>query len=64
LLQEEGEPIAIKEMTDILGKLMSELSITKALPEAISAERFAEDVLGFEEVDELEGDQEEAEEEG
>lgn len=52
MLQEDGEPIAMKELTDILGKLMSELNIQKALPENISAERFAEDVLGFEEVDE------------
>lgn len=38
---------------------MSETDIKQALPDNISSERFAEDVLGFEEVDENEDEEEE-----
>ena len=37
---------------------MSEQRINKALGEEINSERFAEEILGFEEVDELEGEEE------
>lgn len=55
----DGEEIQIQELEDILGKLVSETSIKNALPENITAEKFAEDVLGFEEVDENEDEDEE-----
>ena len=41
-----------------MGKLVSEFSVERALGQSITAERFAEDILGFEEVDENEGDEE------
>ena len=53
----EGEVIMVQELQDILGKLVSEYHINTALPENISAERFAEDTLGFEEVDENEDEE-------
>ena len=51
--------ISVKDLGEILGKLVSEFDVTKALPESVSAEQFAEDILGFEEVDENEGEEEE-----
>ena len=52
--------VSILQLGEILGKLVSETDIQKALPEAVTAEQFAEDILGFEEVEENEGDEEEA----
>jgi len=48
----------MRELGELLGKLVSETRIDVALGESITAERFAEDILGFEEVDE-EADEEE-----
>jgi len=42
-----------------LNKLVSEPSFAKALPESVTAEHFAEHILGFEEVDENEDEDEE-----
>lgn len=41
-----------------MGKLVSEPRIEDALPNQISSEQFAEDILGFEEVDENEDGEE------
>lgn len=40
-------------------KLVSNSQVDKALGEHITSERFAEEILGFEEVDENEGEEEE-----
>jgi len=53
------EEIAMPELQEIFGKLVSEEDIKKALGPSITAEKFAEDILGFEEVDENEGDEDE-----
>ena len=58
----DGEEITMRELGEICGKLVSETSVTAALGESITAERFAEDILGFEEVDEDEGEEEEGNE--
>jgi len=42
-----------------MGKLVSEYDVKLAIGNSITAERFAEDILGFEEVDENEGDEDE-----
>lgn len=42
-----------------MGKLVSEYDVKLAIGNSITAERFAEEVLGFEEVDENEGDEDE-----
>ena len=48
------------ELESLFTKLLSEPDVARALgPGPITAERFAEDVLGFEEVDENEGDEDE-----
>lgn len=57
----DGEEITTRELTEIMGKLVSEMRIDVALGESITSERFAEDILGFEEVDENEDEDEEAE---
>ena len=48
-----------KELGEITGKLVSEPNWKLAFGRSITAERFAEDILGFEEVDENEGDEDE-----
>ena len=61
LLQNEGdgEEITMRELTDILQKLVSEPSVQLAFGgDQVTAEMFAEDLLGFEEVDENEADEE------
>lgn len=45
------------ELGDILQLLVGEQEITKALPQEITADEFAENVLGFEEVEEAEEDE-------
>ena len=57
----DGEEITTRELTEIMGKLVSEMRIDVALGESVTSERFAEDILGFEEVDENEDEDEEAE---
>jgi hypothetical protein len=44
-----------------MGNLVSELSLQEAFPEYVTADHFAENILGFEEVDE---DDEEGGDEG
>ena len=58
----DGEEITMRELGEICGKLVSETSVSAALGDSITAERFAEDILGFEEVDEDEGEEEEGNE--
>jgi hypothetical protein len=48
----------IQELEEIMGMLVSERHIDAALPPRITAEHFAENILGFEEVDENEGEDE------
>lgn len=55
----DGEEIQTEELQKLLGQLVSETRISKALGEEINAERFAEEILGFEEVDEHEGEDDE-----
>jgi len=55
----DGEEITTRELGEILGKLVSETRIDTAIGDSITAERFAEEILGFEEVDENEDDEEE-----
>ncbi len=54
-LTREGECIGIEELgTECFKHLVGETNIMEALPEEISAEVFCEQVLGFEEIDDLE----------
>mmetsp|Transcript_46828 Transcript_46828/g.61979 ORF Transcript_46828/g.61979 Transcript_46828/m.61979 type:complete len:266 (-) Transcript_46828:3959-4756(-) len=55
----DGEEITMRELGEIMGKLVSETRVDHALGESVTSERFAEDILGFEEVDENEDDEEE-----
>lgn len=55
----DGEEITTRELGEIMGKLVSVTNINEALPESVTSEVFAEDILGFEEVDENEEDEEE-----
>jgi len=57
----DGEEIMMRELGEIMRQLVSESDVKLALGTEINAERFAEDVLGFEEVDENEGEEEEDE---
>jgi hypothetical protein len=54
----------MQELAEIMGKLVSDYHVAQALPENVTAERFAEDILGFEEVDENEGEDGEEGEKG
>ena len=60
MLKMEGEEIKDSEMKDILSKLTGKSSEEEALLQEITAKYFAEDVLGFEEIEENEEDQEPA----
>ena len=51
-LTQIGEPMSIKELEQILGNLTAEYDFRQALPDKVTADHFAEDILGFEEVDE------------
>lgn len=54
-LTREGECIGIEELgNECLKHLVGESNIMEALPEEISAEVFCEQVLGFEEIDDIE----------
>lgn len=55
----DGEEITTRELGEIMGKLVSVTNINEALPESVTSEVFAEDILGFEEVDENEEEEEE-----
>ncbi len=60
-LTQNGEAMSIKELEQILGNLTSEYDFRQALPDKVSADHFAEDILGFEEVDEDDEEGEDAE---
>lgn len=61
LLKEHGEEISEEELQDILHNLVSEKRPDIALGEHVTADKFAEDILGFEEVDENDEEGEEGE---
>jgi len=54
----------MRELETIFTKLVSEPDVKRALGGPVTSERFAEDILGFEEVDENEGDEDEDAENG
>ena len=60
MLKTEGEEIKDSEMKDILSKLTGKSSEEDALLQEITAKYFAEEVLGFEEIEETEDEQETA----
>jgi hypothetical protein len=60
MLKSEGEEIKDFEMKDILSKLTGKSSEEEALLQEITAKYFAEEVLGFEEIEENEDEQETA----
>ncbi len=53
-LQHEGEFMNIQELERAMLQLTGEQNIQVALPQDVTAEFFAESILGFEEVDEAE----------
>ena len=57
--EDSGEGISMLELEKIMGKLVSEYNVQQVLGHSITSERFAEEILGFEEVDENEGEEEE-----
>lgn len=57
LLQFDGEPIGAKDLGDYLHLLVGDANFKTALPAEVSADEFAENVLGFEEVEEVEDDE-------
>ena len=61
MLREEGECMGQQELEECLHLLVGDSNFKTALAEDIKADDFAEDVLGFEEVEELEGSGEEDE---
>ena len=50
-----GEEIPSDKLGELMQKLVSESDLQIALPDVVTSEVFAEDILGFEEVDENEG---------
>jgi cilia- and flagella-associated protein 251 len=63
-LKTTGEEIGEEEISEILHNLVSEKRPEKAFPDQVTSDKFAEDILGFEEVDEEaeEGEEGEGEE--
>ncbi len=61
LLREEGECLGQQELEECLNLLVGDSNFKTALPQDVAADDFAENVLGFEEVEEMEGDEEEGE---
>ena len=57
MLREEGEYMGQKEMEDSLNSLVGDSNFKTALPQEIQADDFAENILGFEEVEEVEGEE-------
>lgn len=54
LLYNEGEAMSVQELEKDLVQLIGEQNIQVALPQDITSDAFAENILGFEEVDEQE----------
>ena len=59
MLKEEGEEIKENEMKELLSLLTGKSSEEEALLPEINAQYFAEEILGFEEIDENEEVEEE-----
>jgi hypothetical protein len=55
-LMQEGESMNPKELEECLALLVGDANFKTALPQEISSDDFAENVLGFEEVEEVEED--------
>jgi hypothetical protein len=56
LLREEGECLGQQELEECLNLLVGDANFKTSLPQDIAADDFAENILGFEEVEEVEGD--------
>ncbi len=54
LLYSEGEQMTVQELERALLQLVGEQNIQIALPQDVTSDAFAENILGFEEVDEAE----------
>ena len=63
-LQQNGEPMQVHELEECLQLLVGDMNFKTALPQEITADVFAEAVLGFEEVEEQEEEEGEYGEEG
>ena len=59
LLKREGEQINIEDFGRYLFLLVGEQNYQNAFPQSVSAEEFAQNILGFEEVEEDEPTDEE-----
>ena len=46
--------MSVTELSECLSLLVGDAKISSALPEVITADEFAENILGFEEVEEME----------
>jgi hypothetical protein len=57
LLREEGECMGQQELEECLGLLVGDSNFKTALGQNIQADDFAENVLGFEEVEEMEAEE-------
>ena len=57
LLREEGECLGQSELEDCLGLLVGDKNFKTAILPDVHADDFAENILGFEEVEELEGEE-------
>ena len=57
LLREEGEYMGQQDIEDCLDLLVGDKNFKTALPQEIQADDFAENILGFEEVEEIEGEE-------
>lgn len=54
MLQQEGEYMSTIEIQEYLHLLVGDSNFKTALPNEITADEFAENILGFEEVEEME----------
>ena len=59
-LQREGEKMTVKDLEECLHLLVGDSNFKTALPPEFTAEDFFQNILSFEEVEELEEDEEEA----
>lgn len=57
LLREEGECMGEQELQECLNLLIGDSNFKTALQQEVTADDFAENILGFEEVEELEGEE-------
>jgi uncharacterized membrane protein YgcG len=56
LLREEGECLGQQELEECLNLLVGDANFKTSLPQDIAADDFAENILGFEEVEEVDSD--------